>query len=131
MLLAQLTDIVYDRLRKRLNQFWSIPWSQVTKRERDRLIDENNGPMLLEHIKKNGIITPILVYKKNENKYGIVDGLRRYLVYERLNEKYPGEGWDKIPIKIVFQKEPSEKELMKCQRLGQQTSKANTPPFDE
>ena len=102
MLLAQLTDIVYDRLRKRLNQFWSIPWSQVTKRERDRLIDENNGPMLLEDIKKNGIITPILVYKKNENKYGIVDGLRRYLVCERLNEKYPGEGWDKIPIKIVF-----------------------------
>ena len=130
MLLAQLTDIVYDRLMKPSHVSWPIPWSQVTKRERDRLIDDNNGPMLLEHIKKNGIITPILVYKKNENKYGIVDGLRRYLVYERLNEKYPGEGWDKIPIKIVFQKEPSEEELMKCIRR-QQISKGPPPPFDE
>ena len=129
MLLAQLTDIVYDRLMKPSHVSWPIPWSQVTKRERDRLIDED--PLLLEDIKKQHcIITPILVYKKNENKYGIVDGLRRYLVYERLNEKYPGEGWDKIPIKIVFQKEPSEEELMKC-IMRQQMSKGPPPPFDE
>ncbi len=67
---------------------------------------------LIGDIRKRKIINPILVFlNESDRKYRIVDGYRRYFVYEKLNEEYPGEGWDKIPARIVFEKEPTRKEL--------------------
>ena len=67
---------------------------------------------LIEDIRKRKIKNPILVFlNESDRKYRIVDGYRRYFVCEKLNEEYPGEGWDKIPARIVFEKEPTRKEL--------------------
>ena len=69
---------------------------------------------LIEDIRKRKIINPILVFlNESDRKYRIVDGYRRYFVYEKLNEEYPGEDWDKIPATIVFSKEPTDMELHK------------------
>ena len=67
---------------------------------------------LIDDIRKRKIKNPILVFlNESDRKYRIVDGYRRYFVCEKLNEEYPGEGWDKIPARIVFEKEPTRKEL--------------------
>ena len=67
---------------------------------------------LIGDIRKRKIINPILVFlNESDGKYRIVDGYRRYFLCEKLNEEYPGEGWDKIPARIVFEKEPTRKEL--------------------
>ena len=69
---------------------------------------------LIEDIRKRKIKNPILVFlNESDRKYRIVDGYRRYFVYEKLNEEYPGEDWDKIPATIVFSKEPTDMELHK------------------
>ena len=78
---------------------------------------------LLESIKKAGRCTePISVFlNKSDKKYVIVVGYGRYFVYEKLNEEYPDEGWNKIPAKIVFEEEPTQRELdehlMKSQQV--------------
>jgi len=131
MLLIPLADIVYDRYFKRVSQFEvdAIPWSAVPKREVDAHIER--------HMKRNGswlerykwmkedpsclTTPPVLVYKKDDGKYGIVGGLERYWFYEKLNEEHPGEGWDKIPVKIVFQKEPTDKEIWEYGKRLQQS----------
>ena len=78
---------------------------------------------LIEDIRKRKIINPILVFlNESDRKYRIVDGYRRYFVYEKLNEEYPGEGWDKIPARIVFEKEPTRKELEKYRQSLQLSS---------
>ena len=67
---------------------------------------------LIDDIRKRKIKNPILVFlNESDRKYRIVDGYRRYFVCEKLNEEYPGEGWDKIPARIVFEKEPTGREL--------------------
>ena len=67
---------------------------------------------LFDDIRKRKIKDPILVFlNESDGKYRIVDGYRRYFLCEKLNEEYPGEGWDKIPARIVFEKEPTRKEL--------------------
>ena len=35
-------------------------------------------------------------------------------VYEKLNEEYPDEGWNKIPAEMAFEEEPTERELQEC-----------------
>ena len=78
---------------------------------------------LFDDIKKRKIKDPILVFlNESDRKYRIVDGYRRYFVCEKLNEEYPGEGWDKIPARIVFEKEPTGKELEKYRRSLQLSS---------
>ena len=58
---------------------------------------------LFEDIRKRKIMDPILVFlNESDGKYRIVDGYRRYFLCEKLNEEYPGEGWDKIPARIVL-----------------------------
>ena len=37
--------------------------------------------------------------------FEIIAGLRRWAAFKQLNKKYPGEGWDKIPAKIIDRKE--------------------------
>ena len=69
---------------------------------------------LFEDMRKRKIKNPILVFlNESDGKYRIVDGYRRYFLCEKLNEEYPGEGWDKIPARIVFEKEPTGIELEK------------------
>ena len=78
---------------------------------------------LFDDIKKRKIKDPILVFlNESDRKYRIVDGYRRYFMCEKLNEEYPGEGWDKIPARIVFEKEPTGKELEKYRRSLQLSS---------
>ena len=52
---------------------------------------------LMEHIRKNGLLEPIVVCKSDDEKYAILAGRRRYCAYVMLNKNHPGEGWDKIP----------------------------------
>ena len=52
---------------------------------------------LMEHIRKNGLLEPIVVCKSDDEKYAILAGRRRYCAYVVLNKNHPGEGWDKIP----------------------------------
>ena len=35
----------------------------------------------------------------------IIAGSRRWAAFKQLNKKYPGEGWDEIPAKIIDRKE--------------------------
>ena len=78
---------------------------------------------LIEDIRKRKIKNPILVFlNESDRKYRIVDGYRRYFLCEKLNEEYPGEGWDKIPARIVFEKEPTGKELEKYRQSLQLSS---------
>ena len=78
---------------------------------------------LIEDIRKRKIKNPILVFlNESDRKYRIVDGYRRYFLCEKLNEEYPGEGWDKIPARIVFEKEPTGKELEEYRRSLQLSS---------
>ena len=37
--------------------------------------------------------------------FEIIEGFRRWAAFKQLNKKYPGEGWDKIPAKIIDRKE--------------------------
>ena len=82
---------------------------------------------LLESIRKAGRCTePILVWlNKSDKKYVIVVGYGRYFVYEKLNEEYPDEGWNKIPAKIAFEdalnesREPTQNELYECRSKSQ------------
>ena len=60
---------------------------------------------LMEHIRKNGLVEPIVVCKSDDEKYAILAGHRRYCAYVVLNKNHPGEGWDKIPAKIIDRKE--------------------------
>jgi ParB-like chromosome segregation protein Spo0J len=86
---------------------------------------------LFDDIKKRKIKDPILVFlNESDRKYRIVDGYRRYFMCEKLNEEYPGEGWDKIPARIVFEKEPTEKEFREYQRSLQLSPQINYEPID-
>ena len=79
--------------------------------------------ILFDDIRKRKIKDPILVFlNESDRKYRIVDGYRRYFVCEKLNEEYPGEGWDKIPARIVFEKEPTGIELEKYRQSLQLSS---------
>ena len=55
---------------------------------------------LAEDIAQHGLLIPIVVCKIDDEKYEIVNGLRRYHAFNQLNKKHPGEGWDKIPAII-------------------------------
>lgn len=46
------------------------------------------------------LLKPIVVCKIDDEKYEIVDGLRRYHAFNELNKKHPNEDWDKIPAII-------------------------------
>ena len=55
---------------------------------------------LAEHIAQHGLLRPIVVCKIDDEKYEIVNGLRRYHAFNQLNKKHPNEDWDKIPAII-------------------------------
>ena len=58
---------------------------------------------LIEHIAQHGLLKPIVVCKIDDEKYEIVNGLRRYHAFNQLNKKHPNEDWDKIPAIIADQ----------------------------
>lgn len=70
--------------------------SNVRQDNLDRNIDE-----LAYHIKKCGLIQPIVVCKNDSVKYEIILGQRRYKAYLKLDKEHPGEGFDKIICMIV------------------------------
>ncbi len=68
--------------------------------------------LLANSIYKNGLINPILVYKNEDNDYVLVAGQLRLASYKYLNEKYPGENFNEIEIKISPIENPSESFLL-------------------
>lgn len=77
---------------------------------------------LVAHIKVHGLLEPIVVFSKNDldesnelfetrknikEEYEILAGQRRWSAFKKLNQEYPGSGWDKIPCHI---REPPEDE---------------------
>ena len=82
-------------------------------------------PQLAANIKKLGLLKPITVRKisddyrhqvwkkvnllgyrlpknvKGSEIFEIYDGIRRYWAFKRLNKKYPGKGWNKIPVIVI------------------------------
>jgi len=60
-------------------------------------------------IKKWGLLQPITVfYDSDDKRHVILAGQRRLNAHHWLNEKYPGEGWDKI--KAIIIDEPKTRE---------------------
>lgn len=70
---------------------------------------------LAEHIYVNGLLEPPIIYeiaqipsssdlyegrKSFVGKFEILAGQRRFTAYKRLNEQYPGEGFDTIPCHL-------------------------------
>ena len=56
----------------------------------------------IKNIKSVGLLQPITVYQKSDTKrYTFLAGQRRYSAFVELNKKYPGEGWDKIPVNVI------------------------------
>ena len=82
-------------------------------------------PQLAANIKKLGLLKPITVRKisddyrhqvwkkvnllgyrlpknvKGTEIFEIYDGILRYWAFKRLNKKYPGKGWNKIPAIVI------------------------------
>lgn len=56
---------------------------------------------LAYNIKTVGLVNPIIIFKNSDGKFQILAGQRRYTAFEFLNEKYPGEGFDKIICNVV------------------------------
>ena len=78
-----------------------IPLEKLNKGSEDeeRVGSEEELANLAEHIEKNELLEPIVVCKADGDTYDIIAGFRRRNAYEKLNKKYPGEGWDKIPAR--------------------------------
>ena len=60
-------------------------------------------PLVISIRDMGELINPITVSKISHEiyDYEVKVGVRRFWVYERLNKKHPGEGWDKIPAIIT------------------------------
>ena len=56
---------------------------------------DDNIENLAHSIKKIGLSQPIIVSKNPDGKFILLDGLRRWSAFIYLNNKYPGEGFDK------------------------------------
>ena len=67
---------------------------------------------LAANIKANGLLQPIAAYyDSGKEHYVILTGQRRLNAYHRLDESYPGEGYDKIECKIIGEPESDEKKM--------------------
>jgi hypothetical protein len=71
---------------------------------------------LLESIRTNkGIINPIVLNKKSDGKYVVIEGNTRVQIYLTLKEKgVPGE-WDEIPAIIYDDLDPKGKDAIRLQ----------------
>ena len=71
--------------------------NNVRTRDIDEGLDE-----LVASIKAIGLLQPICAYYDSENeRYVVLAGQRRLNAHVALNEKYPGEGFDKIKAIVV------------------------------
>ena len=129
MLEIPLEDFTFEQYRPLL-KFPTLPDGRRVETAEDfkewfRIrVGHSSSKQLLESIKKNGLIEPILIYlDKSSKKYVIVDGYHRYFIYEKLNEEHSDEGWNKIPTKIVFSQEPSLKEIQEFELNSQLSDK--------
>ena len=62
---------------------------------------DQNIDGLATNIKTYGLLEPIIVFKNKSEKYEILVGQRRYNALLKLDKEYPGEGFDKIPCRII------------------------------
>ena len=67
---------------------------------------------LAASIRANGLLQPVVAYFDAEKKYYLaLIGQRRLIAYYLLNEKYPGEGFDKIKCILIDEPESNEKKI--------------------
>jgi len=81
----------------------------------ENALDEEELENLIDHIEAHGLLEPIVVFSINDldqshplyetrknfkGKYEILAGQRRWNSFKKLNERYPENGWDKIPCHI-------------------------------
>ena len=58
-------------------------------------IDPDLGDLAIS-IKALGLVQPIIISANSDNGYFVIDGKRRLKALHRLDEQYPGEGFDKV-----------------------------------
>lgn len=65
------------------------------------------------NIRANGQAQPILVYPLSDGSgnYEVLEGQRRLNAFDRLNQKYPKEGWNEIEVVIRSEPEDSNKKM--------------------
>lgn len=75
---------------------------------------------LAASIKAHGLIEPIVVYKSDE-LYFVLAGQRRLNAYATLNEKYPGDGFDRIPcfVRVEPENDDQKKALSLAENITQ------------
>jgi len=79
----------------------------VRKKEIDKGIED-----LAVSIKAIGLLQPITVFFDSDKEfYVILAGQRRLNAHHYLNEKYPGEGWDKIKCIVIDEPTTNEKKM--------------------
>ena len=79
----------------------------VRKKEIDKGIED-----LAASIKAVGLLQPITVFFDSEKKiYVILAGQRRLNAHHYLNEKFSGQGWDKIKCIVIDEPETNEKKM--------------------
>ena len=112
------------------SSFEKIPLTElVTGRFNVRHTHPDKGlDTLAENIKKFSLVNPIIVYKNDLEKYEIILGLRRYKAFLKLNNEYPGEGFDKISCMIIKNKLDDDMKIMIAFSEG--TSRLPMQPID-
>ncbi len=95
-----------------MEEFKDIPLDSIRVQKHNvRIHDIDQGiEDLAENIKANGLLQPIAAYYDSEqSRYVILTGQRRLNAHHYLNDKYPGEGFDKIQCKIIPEPKTDEK----------------------
>ena len=78
-----------------MNEFSNISLEKLRIRKQyaqKKEIDHELDNLVL-NIKKNGIHSPLLGIKNDDENYDVIDGQRRLNALDLLNQKYPDKGW--------------------------------------
>ena len=95
-----------------MSEFKDVPLDIIKVQKHNvRVADIDKGiEDLADNIKANGLLQPIAAYYDSEqSRYVILTGQRRLNAYHHLNDKYPGDGFDKIQCKIIPEPKTDEK----------------------
>ncbi len=87
--------------------------------------------MMLSNIHTYGLTHPITVWEREDQTYMILSGHNRTACFEKLNETYPGQGYDQIPAHIYRRSSLDDHEAQKIIILSNlvQRAKEVTPKF--
>ncbi len=87
--------------------------------------------MMLSNIHTYGLTHPITVWEREDKSYMILSGHNRAACFEKLNDAYPGEGYEEIPAHIYRATSLDDHEAQKIIILSNlvQRAKEVTPKF--